>query len=188
VTPAVVHDGLSEEDGVTLNWIGTERLAIGRLPTVESLGLLSAEGVSHIVNCRATAQTWLSRDLAKERALFGRARVAHAPMWDFGQSQHPRRWSAAVHFAVRALDADAGARVLVHCQKGRRRSVLVAYAVLRLRGYPARKASELIVGHRLEAVLVPVYLSDVERWLDDGAPTVRRPRMSGSGRWPRRLR
>jgi protein-tyrosine phosphatase len=153
-----------------LSWIGDERLAIGRLPAPGGFALLAAEGVSHVVNCRATAQTWLTRDLARERALFGRARVAHAPMWDFGQSQHPRRWSGAVHFAVRALQADADARVLIHCQKGRRRSVLVAYAVLRLRGYPAPEATDLIVGYRREAVLVPVYLADVERWIAAGCP------------------
>jgi protein-tyrosine phosphatase len=90
-------------------------------------------------------------------------------MWDFGQSQHPRRWSAAVHFAARALDADPGSRVLIHCRMGRRRSVLVAYAVLRLRGRTAPEAADLITAHRLEAVLVPVYLADVERWLAAGA-------------------
>jgi protein tyrosine phosphatase (PTP) superfamily phosphohydrolase (DUF442 family) len=169
---------------MTLNWIGDERLAIGRLPTADTFARLSAEGVSHVVNCRARPQTWLSRDLAAERALFGRACVAHAPMWDFGQSQHPRRWSGAVHFAVRALDEDVGARVLVHCQKGRRRSVLVAYAVLRLRGYPAREASDLIVGHRLEAVLVPVYLADVERWLAGGAPNLRQRQCPVPARGP----
>jgi protein-tyrosine phosphatase len=151
-------------------WIGEERLAIGPVPTPETLALLPAEGVSHIVNCRARPQTWLTRDLARERALFGPTCVAHAPMWDFGQSQDPRRWAGAVHFAVRALDGGTDARVLIHCQKGRRRSVLVAYAVLRLRGYPAREASALILGHRIEAVLVPMYLADVERWIAAGCP------------------
>ncbi|HKS99548.1 MAG TPA: hypothetical protein VJT31_08470 [Rugosimonospora sp.] len=153
-----------------VSWIAGERLGIGRLPRVDALDALAAAGVSHIVNCRATAQTWLTRDLAAERALFGAARVAHAPMWDFGQSQDPRRWSGAVHFAARVLDEDSAARVLVHCQQGRRRSVLVAYAVLRLRGYPPAEAAHLIVTHRLEARLVPVYLADVERWLAAGAP------------------
>jgi protein-tyrosine phosphatase len=155
---------------MTVSWIGGERLAIGNLPTADSLARLADEGVSHIVNCRATPQTWLSRDLAAERALFGRARVAHAPMWDFGQSQSARRWSRAVHFAVRALEDDDAARVLVHCQKGRRRSVLVAYAVLRLRGYRPDNAADLIVAHRRQARLVSVYLADVERWIRDGAP------------------
>jgi len=153
-----------------ISWIAGERLGISALPEGELLAGLTAAGVSHVVNCRARPQTWLTRELAAERALFGAARVAHAPMWDFGQSQHPRRWSAAVHFAARVLDSDRDARVLVHCKAGRRRSVLVAYAVLRLRGHSAEDAGRLIVTHRVEAQLVPVYLADVERWLAAGAP------------------
>ncbi len=153
-----------------LSWIEGERIAIGSMPTGASISRLAAEGVSHVVNCRCAPQTWVSQDLAAERALFGTAAVAHAPMWDFGQSQHPRRWSGAVHFAVRALDADREARVLIHCHQGRRRSVLVTYAVLRLRGHDARDAADLIARYRTEADLVPVYLSDVERWIADGAP------------------
>jgi protein-tyrosine phosphatase len=155
---------------VRLSWIAGERVAIGSVPTGTSIARLAGEGVSHIVNCRATPQTWLSQDLSVERLLFGTAAVVHAPMWDFGQSQSPRRWSAAVHFAVRALDADPAARKLVHCQQGRRRSVLVTYAVLRLRGHTPQEAADLIAGHRLQADLVPVYLADVERWIALGAP------------------
>jgi protein-tyrosine phosphatase len=160
---------------VNLSWIADEHLAIGALPTSDHLARLAAGEVSHVVNCRATAQTLLTRDLAAERSLFGADHVAHAPMWDLGQSQHPRRWSGAVHFAVRALRQDAGARVLIHCQKGRRRSVLVGYAVLRLRGHAAAHAADLIVSHHRPARLVPVYLADVERWIGQGAPDLSRP-------------
>src|SRR5439155_21890484 len=106
-----------------LSWIGDERIAVGSLPTGATLPRLAAHGVTHIVNCRATQQTWVSQDLAAERALLGPARVAHAPMWDSGQPQAPRRWSAAAHFAARALTEDDAARVFVHCHQGRRRSI-----------------------------------------------------------------
>src|SRR5215813_2938258 len=78
-----------------LTWIADERIAIGTIPTAITIVRLPAEGVTHVVNCRAGAETLLSQDLAVERALFGRAHVAHAPMWDTGRRQHPRRWSAA---------------------------------------------------------------------------------------------
>jgi protein-tyrosine phosphatase len=149
----------------SLSWIGGERIAIGCLPTAASLARLADEGVTHLVNCRSTPQTWVSGDLAAERDLLGPVNVVHAPMWDFGQNQRPGRWSAAARFAARALDDDPEARVFIHCQQGRRRSVMVAYAVLRLRGHPAQKAADLIVEHRREAQLVPVYLASVERWL-----------------------
>jgi protein tyrosine phosphatase (PTP) superfamily phosphohydrolase (DUF442 family) len=148
-----------------LSWIGDERLAVGSLPTAESLSRLADEGVTHVVNCRFRAQTWLSQDLAMERALFSAARVVHAPMWDNGRPKVPSRFAGAVLFAAAALAEDPGHRVLVHCQQGRRRSVLVAYAVLRVSGREPDEAARLIAIHRREADLVPAYLNSVEHWL-----------------------
>jgi protein-tyrosine phosphatase len=149
----------------TLSWLGEERIAVGCLPTAATLYRLPQHGVTHIVNCRSVAQTWLSQDLALELQLLGSARVAHAPMWDFGRPQPPQLWSMAAVFAAEALAADPTSRVLIHCQQGRRRSVLVAYAVLRLRGHAGEQAQALITRHRLEAELVDAYVGSVERWL-----------------------
>jgi hypothetical protein len=77
-----------------LSWIGDERIAIGSVPTVATLPSLRGNGVTHIVNCRATVQTWLTRDLVAERALLGHDRVVQAPVWDLGRPQPPRRPSA----------------------------------------------------------------------------------------------
>src|SRR5690242_4938402 len=118
----------------TLSWVGDERIAIGCLPTAATLYLLPGQGVTHIVNCRSLLQTRLSQDLALERAMLGSHRVVHAPMWDSGLPQPPALWSVAAVFAAEAL-ADETSRVLIHCQQGRRRSAMVAYAVLRLRGH-----------------------------------------------------
>ena len=148
-----------------LSWIGDERLAVGNVPTPASLPLLVDAGVTHVVNCRARPQTWLSQDLALERLVFGPDRVVAAPMWDSGRPQPPALWLAAARFAATALDEDPSARVLVHCQQGRRRSVMVAYAILRLRGRRPEQAAELILRHRLEAELVPAYQASVEQWL-----------------------
>jgi protein-tyrosine phosphatase len=152
-------------DTAQLSWIGEERIAVGNLPTGPSLARLPEQGVTHVVNCRARPQTWVSQDLAAERSLFGRARVRHAPMRDSGRPQPPRLWSRAALFAAAALDDDPDARVLIHCHQGRRRSVLLAYAVLRLRGHERDAAAGLILSHRREAVLVPAYLASVEQWL-----------------------
>jgi hypothetical protein len=148
-----------------LSWIGDERLAVGNLPTSQTLTRLPDEGVTHVVNCRFRAQTWFSQDLAMERAVFTPARVVHAPMWDNGRPKAPERFERAVLFALAALDEDPSHRVLVHCQQGRRRSVLVAYAVLRLGGHGPDEAARLIATHRLESELVPAYRDSVERWL-----------------------
>jgi predicted protein tyrosine phosphatase len=167
----------TEPTTTPLSWIGAERIAIGAVPTTASIVGLTGHGVTHVINCRATAQTWTSRDLAVERAVFGPSRVVHAPMWDTGRSQHPRLWSAAAHFASTTLADDAEARVLIHCHQGRRRSVLVAYAVLRLRGHSATDAADLIHIHRREAELVTTYQASVEAWLAAGAAAIGRLRI-----------
>ena len=148
-----------------LSWIGEERIAIGGLPPIGSVACLAGQGVTHIVNCRARVQVRVSGDLAAEWTAFGPDRVAHAPMWDFGWRQRPQLWADAVCFAARALAEDPQARVLIHCSAGRRRSAMLCYAVLRLRGRAAGEAASLVLSYRREAELVPAYVHSVEQWL-----------------------
>jgi protein-tyrosine phosphatase len=63
------------------------------------------------------------------------------------------------------LDDQPQAAVLIHCTAGRRRSVMVTYAVLRLRGHDRSQAAALLLRYRKEAVLVPAYVRSVEQWL-----------------------
>jgi protein-tyrosine phosphatase len=155
----------SDPHSAALSWVGADRIAISGLPTRRAVRRLADQGVTHVVNCRARPQVMISRDLAAERAAFGHGRVAHAPMWDLGQRQRPRLWAGAAAFAARALADDPQARVLIHCHWGRRRSAMVAYAVLRMRGYCADEAAALVLRYRPQAELVPNYVRSVERWL-----------------------
>jgi protein-tyrosine phosphatase len=125
---------------------------------------LAEQGVTHVVNCRPRAQVRWSGDLAAERAAFGPERVAHAPMQDHGRRQRPETWAAAAGFAARVLDDQPQAGVLIHCTAGRRRSAMVAYAVLRLRGHDRTQAAALVLRYRPQAQLVPAYVRSVERW------------------------
>lgn len=147
------------------DWIGDERIAIGAVPTSVAVRAIVEAKVTHIVNTRATFQTLLSQDLWVERALVGPTHVAHAPMWDHGRHQPSRLWAPAALFAAEALGSDEDHRVLIHCQQGRRRSVMVAYAVLRLRGHAPDVAADLIRRHRKPARLIPTYQASVEAWL-----------------------
>ena len=126
---------------------------------------LAAHGVTHVVNCRPRAQVRWAGDLAAERAAFGPERVAHAPMQDHGLRQPPALWAPAACFAARVLNDQPQAGVLIHCTAGRRRSVMLAYAVLRLRGHDRTGATALLLRYRTEAVLVPAYVRSVEQWL-----------------------
>lgn len=123
-----------------------------------------ADEVTHVVNCRAREQHAISQDLWMERRVLGDERVATAPMWDHGRPQDPARWAKAVEFAAAALD-DPAARVLIHCQQGRRRSAMVTYAVMRLRGVSEAEAARTILEGRPIARIVPAYRASVEGWL-----------------------
>jgi protein-tyrosine phosphatase len=148
-----------------MSWLPGERLAIGSLPVGDAVWRLPELGVTHVVNCRAQLQTRISQDLWAERRVFGADHVAHAPMWDHGRPQPPALWAPAARFAARALDEDGSAGVLVHCQQGRRRSAMVAYAVLRLRGHEPADAARIVLEARAPATLVPAYRASVEEWL-----------------------
>jgi len=148
-----------------LNWIAGERVAIGGLPPTRLMARLAEQGVTHIVNCRSRAQVRWSGDLAAERVAFGPGRVAHAPMQDHGLRQRPAVWAAAASFAARVLTEQQQAGVLIHCSAGRRRSPMLAYAVLRLRGHAPGQAAALVLSYRTEAELVPAYVRSVEWWL-----------------------
>ena len=147
------------------SWIEGERIAIGSLPVGDAVSRLPSMGITHIVNCRAQLQTRISNDLWAERAVFGVDHVAHAPMWDHGRPQPARLWAPAARFALGVLDDDSHSGVLVHCQQGRRRSAMVAYAVLRLRGHEPADAARLVLDSRAPAALVPAYRASVEDWL-----------------------
>ena len=148
-----------------LHWIAGERVAIGGVPPARLVARLAEQGVTHIINCRSRAQVRWSGDLAAERAAFGPGRVAHAPMQDHGLRQRPAVWAAAASSAARVLTEQQQAAVLIHGSAGRRRSPMLASAVLRLRGHAPGQAAALVLSYRTEAELVPAYVRSVEWWL-----------------------
>jgi protein-tyrosine phosphatase len=155
---------MSDPHSAIPSWLGGERIAISGMPARTALAGLADQGVTHVVNCRARSQVRLSGDLSAELAAFP-GRVMHAPMWDLGQRQRPRLWAAAAAFAARALAEDPQAGVLIHCHWGKRRSAMIAYAVLRLRGHAQEAAAALVLNYRPQAQLVPNYVRSVECWL-----------------------
>jgi protein-tyrosine phosphatase len=168
--------------GPALSWIGDERIAISAVPSARVVAGLAEQGVTHVVNCRPRAQVRWSGDLAAERAAFGPERVAHAPMQDHGLRQRPAAWAPAACFAAQVLEDLPQAGVLIHCTAGRRRSVMVTYAVLRLRGHDRAGAAALVLRYRTEAVLVPAYVRSVEQWLATAGLRPGRPAPGRGGR------
>lgn len=148
-----------------LNFVPGERVAIGAMPVAGEILRLPDHGITHVVVCRARPQTMFSQDRWAAGRIVGPENVAHAGMWDNGRPKDPEHWSEAAIFAARALQADPEARVLVHCQQGRRRSVMVAYATLRLLGVSDADAARGVMTARPMGRLVPAYRASVERWL-----------------------
>lgn len=132
----------------------------------DEIDALVADGVTHVVNCRADLQVVISQDMWMEQRAFGHERVTHAAMWDNGKPKEPSRWEDATMFAVNTLQSDPDAKVLIHCQQGRRRSAMVAYAALRLRGHDSAEAARLVLNYRSVARIVPAYRTSVEKWLE----------------------
>jgi protein-tyrosine phosphatase len=154
---------------LALSWIGDERIAISGVPPAGAVARLAEQGVTHVVNCRPRGQVRRYGDLAAELAVFGSAQVSHAPMQDHGRRQRPAVWAAAACFAAGVLEDQPQARVLIHCSAGRRRSVMLAYAVLRMRGHDRAQAAALVLRYRAGAQLVSAYVRSVERWLATAA-------------------
>jgi len=154
-----------------LAFVPGERVAIGAMPVGGEILDLPAKGITDLVVCRATPQTIFSQDLWAARRVLGRDHVAHAGMWDTGRPKPPEQWADAALFAAQALREDPNARVLVHCQQGRRRSVMVAYATLRLIGRSEVEAARGVIAARPMGRLVPAYRTSVERWLSSRTVT-----------------
>jgi protein-tyrosine phosphatase len=148
-----------------LSFVPGERVAIGAMPVAGEILRLPDHGITHVVVCRATPQTMFSQDLWAAKTVLGDESVVHAGMWDTGRPKDPEQWSDAALFAAQALQANPEARVLVHCQQGRRRSVMVAYATLRLLGHSEADAARGVLEARPMGRLVPAYRASVERWL-----------------------
>jgi len=148
-----------------LSFVPGERVAIGAMPIAGEILRLPDHGITHLVVCRARPQTMFSQDLWAARKVLGKDNVVHAGMWDTGRPKDPEIWSDAALFAAEALHADPEARVLIHCQQGRRRSVMLAYATLRLLGHSEADAARGVLEARPMGRLVPAYRASVERWL-----------------------
>jgi hypothetical protein len=151
--------------GPVLSWIGDERIAISGVPPPRAVAGLAGQGRDAGRQLPATGAGAVSgRTGGRACGLRPRAGRARA---DAGSrpAAAARRWAAAACFAARVLEDQPQAGVLIHCTAGRRRSAMVAYAVLRLRGHDPARAAALVLSYRTQAILVPAYVRSVERWL-----------------------
>jgi hypothetical protein len=155
--------------GAALSWIGHERIAISGVPSAQAVSRLAEQGVTHVVNCAGAGAGAVVRGSGgrtgglRPRASGARAHAGSRP------AAKGRGVGRAARFAARVVDDQPQAGVLIHCGAGRRRSVMLAYAVLRLRGQDRTQAAALVLRYRTGAQFVPAYVRSVERWLATAA-------------------
>jgi protein tyrosine phosphatase (PTP) superfamily phosphohydrolase (DUF442 family) len=117
-----------------LTWIADD-LAIGGRVLDDEWPVIAKAGISAVVDCRAEA-----RDPSELLERLGIA-FLHLPTPDAGHFTSEQVAAGATWVKERW---EAGQRVLVHCQAGKGRSVLIGSAALALRGVPPDEALALI--------------------------------------------
>ncbi len=121
----------------------TPDLFVGAQPDVTHAAELGALNIGLIINMRAELRPEAVYGAPPFRSLWLRT-------YDFFLT--PIRMSTLEQGAQAALATIAhGQRVLVHCQRGRHRSVAMAAAILIAQGYTTRDAMRLIAEKRLVA-------------------------------------
>lgn len=141
-----------------LSWV-LPSLAVGARLTPAWLGHLARDlGVRRVVDLRAEAKD--------EEALMRRygVELLYLPTDDLCPIQRESIWTG-VTWVRRQLAR--GERVLIHCEHGIGRSVLLACCVLVSRGRSPREAMELVKRVRWKASPSPEQLECLLTWTDD---------------------
>jgi protein tyrosine phosphatase (PTP) superfamily phosphohydrolase (DUF442 family) len=125
---------LADRERPDLTWIADD-LAIGGRVLDDEWPAIAKAGIGAVVDCRAEA-----RDPVELLERLGLA-FLHLPTPDSGSFTPEQVVAGATWVSARW---EAGQRVLVHCQAGKGRSVLIGGAALALRGVPPDEALALI--------------------------------------------
>jgi protein tyrosine phosphatase (PTP) superfamily phosphohydrolase (DUF442 family) len=128
-------------DKLNMSWITTD-LAVGGRIHLEDIKALAAAGVTHVVDTRSE-HCDDSKALAKEHIGLLHLPTADTQPLTIEQMLHGAQW---VHERM-----EQGGRVLIHCEHGVGRSVLLTCAVLVYDGMHAQDALDLVQQKRWQA-------------------------------------
>ncbi|MGH2521961.1 MAG: dual specificity protein phosphatase family protein [Anaerolineales bacterium] len=121
----------------------TDYLFVGAQPSVEHAEELRALGVRLIISMRGEKRP-------PGRFLQPPFRTLWLPTYDTFLTPIPLR-TLITGVETALPEIDGGGRVLIHCQRGRHRSVAMAAAILIARGHTSEAAMQLILARRPEA-------------------------------------
>ncbi len=154
-----------------LSWLVPWLATGGGIRTRGDVAELVEAGVTHVVNC--SDEDSMAQDEGELCRLSG-LRYVHNPAADDGRPK-PLEWFDRTMMFLDVARVGPGSmfgvnrkrKALVHCSMGVNRGPSNAYAVLRMRGYPAAYAEELIRKARpfLCGVAGLAYVEDAERYV-----------------------
>jgi protein-tyrosine phosphatase len=148
-----------------ITWI-TGRIAVGGgIWTADNMAEVARAGVTHIIDMQIEFDDTV---LAEPHGIL----VLWNPVDDDFQPKPPRVFWRGVEFAQAALD-DPGTKLLIHCAAGVHRAPMMALALLCSLSWNLEQAMDLIQGKRPVVDFPDVYVSSVERFLEQQAPTKR---------------
>jgi protein-tyrosine phosphatase len=143
-----------------ITWL-TGRIAIGGgIWSAANMAKVAEEEVTHIVDMQIEFD---DTSLAAEYGI----EVLWNPTDDDFEAKPAALFQRGVDFVEAALAEDS-AKVFIHCAAGVHRAPMMALAVLGRMGWKLKDAMRLIEEKRPVADFADVYVSSVEKFLEDG--------------------
>jgi protein-tyrosine phosphatase len=144
--------------GMDLTWV-TDRIAVGGgIWNAENMAAVARAGVTHIVDMQIEFD---DTELAAAHDI----EVLWNPIDDDFQPKPAEVFQRGVAFAEYALEREES-KLLIHCAAGVHRAPMMALAVLGSQGWEMGEAMQLIESRRPAADFAEVYVSSVERFLE----------------------
>jgi len=141
-----------------LTWV-TGRIAVGGgIWNATNMAEVAQAGVTHIVDMQIEFD---DTELAGPHGI----QVLWNPVDDDFQPKPPEIFQRGVDFVVRALE-ERDSRLLIHCAAGVHRAPMMTLAVLGALGWELGEAMRVMEGRRPEVDFAEVYVSSVERFLE----------------------
>ena len=147
-------------------WI-TPRLAIGSVPDASWLPAMRRAGITDVLDLRGEP-TAHERPMPEVYDSTG-IRYFYLPMLDRGGPQPPSAYQKGVAL-IRAVLAQPGRKILVHCAAGVSRSPSMAYAYLRSLGQSPQEAWNMVTRARPQADDQYVASAEASVRLGTGSP------------------
>jgi protein-tyrosine phosphatase len=143
--------------GMDMTWV-TGRIAVGGgIWSAENMAAVARAGITHIIDMQLEFDdTPLADPLGIE--------VLWNPTDDDFQLKSPELLQRGVDFAQQALENDE-ARLFIHCAAGVHRAPMMTLAILCAQGWELGAAMETISSRRPLADFAEVYVSSVEKFL-----------------------